>query len=94
MTVLIINGYAHRIMSDGEFQTASVYIKDNGDIKIRNDWKKRLPEEYNLTGGEFSVIKEYLLRIQQIQLNSVVPLPKAEEASPIGIILDKQPEPL
>jgi len=93
MIIVIINKYAHRLMSNGEWQSASCVKKENGDIKIRNDWAKRLPEDVNLTGGEFSIIHDYLLRMQQIQFATVEPLPKAEPLN-TGIVLDQPPEPI
>lgn len=73
MNIIISHGFAHRLRNDGIVESCPVVRQElpQDDVPdmtalLDADWEIRNLEDMDLTGGDYSVIKDMLFRLRDI----------------------------
>ena len=68
MIIVIQGSFGHRLLNGGMVESTKVVNKENGQVKVLNEWKERNPEDMGLSPAEFQI-----LRASMNELNLYVP---------------------
>jgi len=86
MTILIVDGWAHRLRNDGLMESAEVlhHRFDNDSTMMAQStlddgWAVRPPTDVELTGGEYSTIQQTINRVASQFPEGRPGLPKSEK---------------
>jgi hypothetical protein len=82
MVILIINGFAHRVLNNGMVESAPV-VKSEDGIIVQDDWRGRAPEEMHLTGAEAFIAQKELSRYSSIFPEDDYRLPSSEPSQEV-----------
>lgn len=67
MVSIIADNHAHRLLSNGLMESASVEDKKDGSsVKILQDWQVQTPEVLGITGAEHEEIRRTLNRLATV----------------------------
>lgn len=89
MIIVVHNGYAHRMLTDGTMQSQKVE-KDNepmtglwiGSIRIGSAWASKAPEEMGLTQTDANCLANYINQLSIVLPEKTEEFPHAEPVPP------------
>jgi hypothetical protein len=92
MNIVIVHGYAHRLMESGVVESAPVATSKAGGGSVLIDetgWQQRTPESMDLSGGDEFTIRETLERFSHIFVDDLERLAHAAPRMPVQVSDDK-----
>lgn len=79
---IVAHGHAHRMTAMGIVQSTPVHA--DGDVIAVDEkgWMQRLPQTMDMTGGDYSMVQDMLIRLTQNFQGDGTRLPSSEGPQP------------
>lgn len=81
---LICHGFGHRLTAMGIIQSTPVLAEGDTIAVDEKQWIQRLPEVMDMTGGDYTMIQDMLIRLTQNFQGDGRRLPSSEGPSKVG----------